>query len=60
MKEFLQIALQTIKTKEKHTKYVDLACDAPPDKSKHLLILHVIHENDGIDAGNVRVTIINQ
>ena len=40
--------------------YVPLACDAPPDTSKHLHLVHVIYENDGISAGNVWVSTINQ
>ena len=40
--------------------YVDFACDAPPDKSKQLCLLHVIYENEGIDVGNVWVPTIDQ
>ena len=35
--------------------YVSLACGAPPDKSKHLNLIHVLYENDRIVAGNVWV-----
>ena len=55
------IALQDIKTKQKTDKiFVHLACDAPYDKSKHLLSIHVIYENYGISAGKVWVSPINQ
>jgi len=54
------IALQDMKTKKKTgKKYVHLACDVPPDKSKHLLLINVIYENDGSFAGNVWVPTIN-
>ena len=31
---------------------LSLACSVPPDKSKHVCLIHVIYENDGISAGN--------
>ena len=37
--------------------YASLYCDAPPDKSKQLRLIHVIYENDGIVAGNVKKSI---
>ena len=34
---------------------VSLACGTPPDKSKHLNLIHVLYKNDRIVAGNVWV-----
>ena len=39
---------------------VALACDASLDKRKHLRLIHVIYENDGIGAGNFCVSTKNQ
>ena len=41
--------------KKQAKKSAFLSCDAPPDKSKQLRLIHVIYENDGIVAGNVWV-----
>ena len=35
-------------------------CDAPPDETEQLCLLHVIYENDGIDTVNVWVPTIDQ
>ena len=50
------ITLQDMQT---FKSYASLSCDAPPDKSKQLRLIHVIYENDGIVAGNVWVSTIN-
>ena len=50
---------RTLKLKKTGKKYVHLAYDAPHDKSKHLLIIHVIYENDGIDAGDVALKFVH-
>ena len=50
---------RTCRLLENKKKYASLSCDAPPDKSKQLHLIHVIYENDGIVAGNVWVSTIN-